>query len=196
MQWGNSGAGDSSLQPQPLLNANKIVLLSTPAPESAPPAAAAPAVCMEWGDFSGDEATRAGAALAALKPGDALTQRQAEHVIGYWVYLAPAKTAAGVRKHTAQLKALGVQDYSVIQSDDKWRNAISLGVFKTQKAAEDYQKTLTAKGVKSVEMGERTGKRAFTVFALKNPDAALTAKITALSRDYPGSEFKSAPCGN
>ena len=194
MQWGGSSTKDQDGS-QPPFNTDRITLLPSavpPAPVSAPESA----VCMEWGDFSGEALKRASTALAALKLGDELSQRQVEHAFGYWVYLAPAKTKAETDKTITHLQELGVQDYFVIRDDEKWRNAISLGIFKTREAADNYLKNLTDKGVHSVQTGERTGKRTFTIFVLKNPSTTQVAKITLLQREYPGTQLQAAACGN
>ncbi len=201
MQW-DGGAGDSkNLQPQPSLNAEKIKLLpaaissvSSVQPASVPPVVKAASACMEWGDFSGSDLTRATAALSALKLGNNLMQRQVEHTIGYWVYLAPLKNSAEVEKKVAQIKALGLEEYFVVQDAGKWRNAISLGVFKTEEAARKFRESIKAKGVESAKVGERTSKRMFTVFVLKDPDAAVTAKVALLQKDFPDSELDAAEC--
>lgn len=203
MQWGGAWTGDSkNLQSQPPLNAEKIKLLRTPvvphlAIQSAvQPAAQSVAACMEWGDFSGNDLVRATAALDALKLGDGLTQRQVEHTSGYWVYIPPLKTRADADKKIAQLKALGVEEYFIVQEAGKWRNAISLGVFKTEDAAQKFLESLKGKGVRSAMAGERMSKFVLTVFVLKNPGAETAAKLVALQNEFSGSELKAVPCDN
>ena len=220
IQWGGMLLGDGkNPQPQPPLNAQKIGLLRTPpAPPVAPPPAPPPptpptaeplvppspaqsavqatAACMEWGGFSGNDLTRATAALDTLKLGDKLTQRQVEHANGYWVYIPPLKTRADTDKKVAQLKTRGVEEYFVVQEAGMWRNAISLGVFRTEDAAQNYLESLRNKGVKSAMVGERTSKFMLTVFVLKNPDAGVTAKMAELQNEFAGSELKAAACDN
>jgi hypothetical protein len=198
IQWSGTGAGDSkNLQPQPLLNAEKIkvlpVLVSAASSVQAP-SVQIPSVCMEWGGFSGSELTRATAAMSALKLGNNLTQRQVEHTIGYWVYLPPLKNGAEVEKKVAQLKELGVEEYFVVQEAGKWRNAISLGVFKTEEAARKFRESIKTKGLESAKAGARTSKHMFTIFVLKDPDAGVTSKMTSLQKDFPDSELKAAAC--
>jgi hypothetical protein len=198
MQWG--GAGDSKgLQPQPPLNAEKIKLLpaATIFPVSSVQSAvqATPA-CMEWGDFSGSDLTRATAALSALKLGNNLTQRQIEHVSGYWVYIPSLKNSAEVEKKVAKIKALGLEEYFVVQEAGKWRNTISLGVFKTAEAAHKFRESVTNKGLESAKVGARRSKNMFTMFVLKDPDAGVTAKMAGLQKDFPDSELKAAACAN
>lgn len=199
MQWGSAWTGDSkNLQSQPPLNAEKIKLLPAPvaSPPAAPSAVQAAAACMEWGGFSGNDLTRATAAMDTLKLGDSLTRRQVEHVSGYWVYIPPLKTRAEVDKKVAQLNTLGVEEYFVVQEAGKWRNAISLGVFKTEGAAQKFLESIQNKGVKSAMAGERMSKFMLTVFVLKNPDAETAAKVVALQNEFAGSELKAAACDN
>lgn len=198
MLWGGAWMGEGkNQQPQPPLNAEKIKQLGKPNIELQPAALPSSATaCMEWGEFSGGDLARATAALSALKLGDNLTQRQVEHTSGYWVYIPPLKSRADVDRKIAQLKAFGVQEYFAVQETGQWHNAISLGIFKTVDAAQKFLDSLKAKGVKSAVAGERMGKLMLTVFVLKNPDVALTAKMVALQKDFPDSGLKAAACAN
>jgi SPOR domain len=215
VQWGGALTGaEADLQLQPPLNPGKIRLLSAPvaaSPAVAPPShpgpsagrpasiaqaapATAPAACMEWGEFSGNDLARATTALAAMKLGNQLAQHEVEHNTGYWVYIPPQHNHAGVGKKVAELKALGVKDYFIVQDAGKWQNAISLGIFRTQEAAQNYLDGLQKKGVKSALVGERQAKLKFAVFLFRNPDSALTARVVALQKGFPGSELKAAAC--
>jgi SPOR domain len=199
MQWSGSGAGEGkNAQSQPPLNAEKIKLLpaSVSAASAVQPAAQPASACMEWGGFSGSDLARATAALSGLKLGNKLTQRQVEHISGYWVYLPPLKTHAEVEAKVAQLKTLGVEEYFAIQETGKWQNAISLGVFRTEEAAHKFLESIKAKGLKSATAGERMSKNMLTAFVLKDPDAELTAKMATLQKDFPDSELKAVACAN
>ncbi len=150
--------------------------------------------CMEWGEFSGSGLTQVQTALAALKLGDRETQRSVEHASGFWVYIPPLKNHAEVQRKIAQLKALGVNDHFVVQEEGPWLNAISLGVFRTEEAAQKFLAGLRAKGVRTAKVGERKSKLKFTVFVLKDMDAAMADKIRALQKDFSDSELKIADC--
>lgn len=221
LQWGGRLTQDNGIL-QPPLNPDQIKVLgfappappsqvlpasvpapaSTPAPSSpvvasansAAPAAPAPAACLEWGDFSGTDLTRANDRLAALKLGSMLTQREVEHSIGYWVYIPPAKKRAELDTKIAQLKKLGIKDFFVVQEKGKWHDAISLNIFKTKDMAKKYLDRLKAKGVKSAVMGERQTRLKFTVFSFKNPDAATLAKLADWQKDFTGIEMKAVAC--
>lgn len=149
--------------------------------------------CLEWGEFSGTDLARAEKALAQMKLGDKLGQRTVEYTHGYWVYIPPFKTHAGRVKKIKLLKELGIA-YFVVQEPGRWMNAISLGVFKTEEAANNYLGELGKKGIKTAKVGERASKLKFTVFVLRQMDAAGRAQLTALQKDYAGSDVKSVAC--
>lgn len=180
---------------------------SSPVPTSAPvpvheatPAVASPkekrtaTICMEWGEFSGADLARASKELAAMQLGDRLTKHTVEYESGYWVYFAPLKNHAAVNKKIAELKALGVDDYFVVHEPEQWVNAISLGVFKTEEAAQNYLVSLHKQGVRTAKVGERKLKLKFTVFALNSLDTKGKNKLIALQNDFPNSELKAVPC--
>jgi hypothetical protein len=184
-----------------------LTLLPASAPAaSAPLSASTPAVavnvppkvlnCAEWGEFSGDDLARSQQALAELKLGDRLTQRIQEKDHGYWVYLPPMKKRTVIEKKIEQLKERGVTDYFVVQEKGRWFNAISLGVFKTQEAAQKYLVSLQSKDVRSAKVGERKSKLKFTVFAIKGLDTATEDRLSALQKGFPDSELKVSACGN
>lgn len=212
MQWGGALLGDGqATQVQPPLHEEKIRLLpgvpqsapvlAQPAPVAAPVPASAPvmakpanAACMEWGDFSGADLARAGNVLANLQLGDKLSQRQVEHTIGYWVYIPPLKSKVAVNQKVAQLKARGVEEYFVVQDAGPWLNAISLGVFRTQEAAQNFLDELGTKNVRTAQVGERASKLKATIFVLNELDAATVVKLNAMQKDFAGSELKNVPC--
>ena len=171
-----------------------------PASKPAPIAAVTPQPvaqnCAEWGEFSGDDLSRAQEALTVLKLGDNLAQRIVERNHGYWVYIPPLKKRANVESKIAQLKERGVKDYFVIQEKGKWLNAISLGVFKTRDAAEKYIAMLRTKDVNSAKLGERASKLKYTVFVMKDLDSGTADKLKALQKEFPDSELRLSACIN
>lgn len=179
----------------PVVPVAPAVAVASP-PLAAPVARTAEKSCLEWGEFSGADLARAEKALAQMKLGDKLGQRSVEYTHGYWVYIPPSKTPAGRAKKVKQLKELGIEDYFVVQEAGHWMNAISLGVFKTEEAAKKYLAELNKKGIKTAQVGERASKLKFTVFVLKNLDAPSMAQLSALQKDYAGSELKPMACNH
>jgi hypothetical protein len=149
---------------------------------------------MEWSDFSGADLKRASAALAALPLGGKLSQRPIEYNIGYWIYIPPLKDKAHINQKIAQLKERGVEEYFVVQEAGEWQHAISLGVFKSEDAAQKFLESLAAKDVHSAKIGERASKLKATVFVLNGLDEQTVAKLTELQKDFPASELKKMAC--
>ncbi len=164
--------------------------------DAAAPAPAKPGTmaCLEWGDFSGTDLARATAALSALQLADKLSRREIEQDIGYWVYFPPLRNKAAVDRKIAEIKALGVHDYFVVQGPGHWHNAISLGVFKTKEAAQGFLHGLNGRGIHTALVGERASKLKSTIFMLNGVDAVTVSKLAAIQKDFPGSELKPVPC--
>jgi len=189
------------------LTLSPVAIASAPTAVSSVPATSAPvaatpsaspkeANCAEWGEFSGVDLLRAQQALAALKLGDKLTQRSVEQDHGYWVYIPPMKKRPQVEEKIKQLKAHGVKDYFVVLEKGRWLNAISLGVFKSNEAAQKFLATLDAKALGPIKLGIRKSKLRFTVFVMKGVDAGIMDKLNVLQKGFTDSELKVSACSN
>ena len=146
--------------------------------------------CTEWGGFSVAEATRAEQVLEPLKLGTRLSQRRSEEKAGWWVYIPPQGNRPAALKKTAELKALGIEDYFVLQDEGSMRWAVSLGVFSNEDAAKTRLEALRAKGVRSAQTGERDTQVTKIWFQVRGADAALQAKLKGLAQGLPGTEFR------
>jgi hypothetical protein len=167
------------------------VLKPKPAAEVPPPVPAASAgSCLEWGGFAVAEAPRAEKTLEPLALGARLSQRRSEETAGWWVFIPPQGNRAGALKKTAELKSLGIEDYFILQDEGKMRWAVSLGVFSSEEAAKSRLDALRAKGVRSAQTGERESQVAKVWFQVRNPDAALQARLKEFSRASPGTEIR------
>ncbi len=193
--WSDSGAeakGDARIIGQQL-NPEKIRLLM---PEQVnaltrkPEAPVVATVCLEWGAFVGSETARAGQALEPLALGAKLTQRRQEDAAGFWVYIPPLANRQLATQKAGELKRLGVDEYFVVPDDPKWRNAISLGVFKTEEAAKVRLVALRAKGVKSAAIGARDTQFNKTYFQVREANSTVAAKLNELKQGFSGSEVR------
>jgi hypothetical protein len=151
-------------------------------------------ICMEWGEFSGADLQRAEKALATMRLGDKLKQRIVEYASGYWVYLSPTRSVEQVKNKIALLKSLDINDYFVVQESGPWKNAISLGVFKTEESAQKYLVNVEALGLRGAKVDERPSKLKFVVFVLNRLESNASSQILALHKEFPESEIKHVPC--
>lgn len=163
-------------------------------PRSARPAPVPALACLEWGLFTGPAAARAAASLAEL---DVPAGQVAQTVVddgAYWVHMPPQRTRADAERKVGELKALGVTEFFVVQDPPEWRFAISLGLFRSEAAAQAHLAQLRKRGVRTAVIERRADVLRQTVFHVREPDAALVARLTELQRDFPGTELKAGPC--
>ncbi len=188
-------APDDSAEVIPKLQVHPERIRIIPSPQartgSAPGAAVA---CLQWGTFAGPELARADAAIAALALPATSIQRALTDAGGYWVYLPPMKTKADVDQRVASLRARGVKDFYVVQEAGQWRNAISLGIFKSEDAARSMAAALAGRGVQGVALDRRVGMLKQVAYFVREPDPAAVARLAQLQRDFPGTEVKAVPC--
>lgn len=189
LYFGPSRDGELQLVQQQIHPDKVRVLKEVPAEP-----AQAPAACLEWGAFAGNETARAEVALAKLELGDRVSRKSVERTGGYWVYIPPLKTKQEADKKINELKARTVADYFLVQDGAHWRNAISLGIFSTQEAADKRLKELRDKGVKSAVMGERTDPVKHTLFVIRDPSQATAARLVELKQEFAGSALAAAAC--
>lgn len=156
--------------------------------------APSPAACIEWGSFAGPDVARADGALAALAlPADTL-QRRVVEVDGWWVHMPVMKTKPEVDRKVGELKGLGVADFYVVQEPANWRNAISLGLFKSEEAANAELERLRKQGVRSAVVTRREKFLRQVSFLVREPAAATASRIAELQRDFPAAEVKAIAC--
>lgn len=196
MQWPQNKSRDDSMANHAPFRAEKIRLITE---DEMPPPAPAPApvaqqVCLEWGQFAEQDLARARIALQALKLGEADISVQATRANSWWVYIPPLKTKQEANKKVDELKGLGIQDSFVMQDNNSWRYAVSLGVFSTQEAAERYLAQIREKGVRSAKAAPRNQDGGRSSLFIKASGADIEAELVKLKQDFPATELKAAPC--
>lgn len=172
------------------LNAERMRIVKRGEGKSQPEVSA----CLEWGVMSGADVARADAALAGLELPAGSVRRIAADATGYWVHIPPVKSKAELDKKLGELKAFGVTDYSAVQDANLGRNAISLGVFSTEDAAQSRLAALKEMGVRSAVMDARQGIIRQVRFFVREPGTDVVAKLTELQQGFPGSQIKAGRC--
>jgi hypothetical protein len=166
-----------------------------PKPAPAPKiATAAPAACLEWGIFAGPGVARAEAALAQLDLPAAQIERTVTDAIGYWVHMPPQKTKADADRKVRELNKLGVTELVMVTDPGEWRYAISLGIFRTDEAAQTFLAGLRKQGVRTAIVSRRENFLKQVVFHVREPSPATVARLTLTQNEFPGSELKAVPC--
>ena len=214
--WRYGSPPDAAADPAPLarqIDPEKLKIVAPkdlPPPAPPKPAAAArlepvqppppPPValkCMEWGSFTIADAPRAEKALEPLALGGRLGQRRAEESAGWWVFIPPQAKVPNVRqaalRKAAELRALGVEDYFIVQEEGQYRWALSLGVFRTEDAARARLAALRAQGVRSAVVGARETVVPKVWLQVRGVDPALEAKLKEITLQVESTELRNCP---
>jgi len=182
------------------LNANKLAIISPEKANDATAAAASAAAsarpapevlaCVEIGSFVLADARRFEAQLAPLNLGD----RQSRHnlpgneVSNYIVYMPPQGSKEGADKKAGELRALGVTHYFIMNDNSPLRWGISLGVFKTEGAAQNQLAILMKQGVRTARVAPRMSGSKLLAFQFRDVDTELKTKLEQFRAGYPSAE--------
>jgi hypothetical protein len=198
--WSHYAAAPAAADPAPQARQIAPDKLKVIAPASLPPPAAAakkPAAvgsqCLEWGSFTVADAPRAEKALEPLALGARLGQRRTEEIAAWWVFMPSQGSRQAALRKAAELKALGVDEYFIVQEEGEHRWALSLGVFRSEEAAQARLAALRAQGVRTAQVGPRETLVPKIWLQVKSVDAPLEARLKEIARQIDGSELKPCP---
>lgn len=155
--------------------------------------AAAPLACVEIGNFLLADARRFEAKLAPLELGDRQARRNApgQEVTGYVVHIPPNGGKEGAERKVAELKQLGVTNYFIMSDNPTLRWGISLGVFKTEPAAQNLLAALNKQGVHSARIAPRMSGSKQLIFQLRDVDAAARTQLDKIMAGFPDQQSRS-----
>jgi cell division septation protein DedD len=169
------------------------------APEAPPPAPAPAApvetiACTQAGAFAAGDARRFETRIARLDLGQRATRTTVpfQEITSHLVYLPPNGGKEGADRRVAELKEKGVQNFFVMQGESPLKWAVSLGVFKTETAAQSMVTALGKQGVRGVRVLPRgpQGTRAAWQFRDLTPDERR--QVAGIADDFAGVQLR--PC--
>jgi hypothetical protein len=177
------------------VQSDRIVLLSPQQVAALGPAkvSALADVCVEWGPLSDTDKARALASLEPLDLAKLISQKKVEVVANYWVFIPPAPNRSAADRRVEELKAQGVKGLLLVDGGPQ-RFAISLGIFRTEDAAQTRLAALEAQGVKTARVGARVQAIAQTALVVRDPPAPAVARLKELQGSFPGSEIRIGTC--
>lgn len=167
-------------------------LLPAPAraPVAAPAAEAAPAsvllACTEIGNFAAPEARRFERQLAPLALGDRQSQEEVavQEISSHMVMIPPLGSKEAAEKKAGELKAQGVSNYFIMNDSAPMKWAISLGVFKSEAAAQTLMAALKKQGVTGAKIAGRSSAGTRLVYRFRNIDAETRAKLETVAAKF------------
>lgn len=165
------------------------VLVAADAPTAAIGANAERIACTEIGNFNEADASRFEQQLAVLALGNRLSRRVIQEKTSYMVFMPAQGNKENADKKVAQLRALGVTDFYVIQDSSELRWGISLGIFSSETAAQARLAQLNQQGVRSARIGERNAASKLA-FQLRDLDGATRDGLEKIRMQYPQQQMR------
>ncbi len=186
------------------LNTDKLALLSAasasarPAPEPVPAPAEAAAepelvACFEVGNVGEREARRLDKLLAPLELGEKMSKDEVtvQEIARYLVMIPPLGSKEAADKKAAELKELGVSNYFIMNDSSTTKWAISLGVFKSEAAAQTLLAALKKQGVNSAKMVGRPSAATRLAYRFRKIEPAVKTRLEAIAAKFDGLDARS-----
>ena len=161
----------------------------------APAPAAALLACVQAGPFAAGDVRRFESRIARLELGERQSRISVpfQEVSSYMVYLPPAGGKEGADKRSAELKERGVDNFFVMQGESAMKYAISLGVFKTEAAAQIQAAALGRQGVRGVRILPRGPQGTRAAYQFRNIDAGTRTRIAGIADGFSGAQLRDCP---
>jgi hypothetical protein len=174
------------------LNAERMKLL-TPEELARVAGARRQGACVELGPLAAGAVARAEEAVSAIAAGLKISQRRVDEPARWWVHVPPLPSRAAATQRAAELRKQGIEDFSLINDDPQWRNAISLGVFRSEEAANKRADELRRRGVRDIGVAPREGAGVRVYVQLRDAPEPVRGKLGELKDSFPAAEVRECP---
>lgn len=186
-------------------NADKLKLVSAskaeavaavvnpPPPPPVPRDEPAAIACLEAGNFQLPEARKFEDRLAPLALGDRQQRRNlpGQEISSYIVHIPPQGSRAAADKKADELRNLGITNFFVMNDSSPLRWGISLGVFRTEAAAQAQLATLNKQGVQSARVAPRYTGNKQLIYQFRDISEDTKARIDKIVAKFPEQETRS-----
>jgi len=159
-----------------------------PAAPAEPAPQAGAIACTEIGNFAANDVRRFETLIAPLALGSRQAQENvtAQEITSHMVMIPPLGSKDAADKKAAELKEQGVSNYFIMNDNSPMKWAISLGVFKSEAAAQTLLAALKKQGVAGAKVVGRSTQVTKVAFRFRDIDADLKAKLDAAAAKFPG----------
>lgn len=153
----------------------------------------APVACTEVGNFTAAEARRFSSQLAERVPAVKFVRRETQEVASHMVYLPSLGSKEAADAKADEVRRLGISDFFVIQDSSPLRYGISLGIFKTDEAAQKQVASLAKRGLSGAKVGTRSVSSSKVAFQLRDLGGDAKLAFDKIKLDFPAQEVRSCP---
>jgi hypothetical protein len=151
------------------------------------------ALCVEWRGLTQDEFTQVREQLKAMVGERVMSFTEVPLNTRLWVIFPPLPSPESAAAKLSELAAVGIQDTFVVK-DGPLRNAISLGLYANDEAAQRRVREAEDRGVfgTRVESQPREGTDYYFVIRSEDPDALKS--LSGIKQAYPNSQQSRVAC--
>ncbi|HSG22468.1 MAG TPA: hypothetical protein VLA64_05860 [Azonexus sp.] len=148
-------------------------------------------ICLVWEHLSVSDADQLNT-LISSKFTEFKVERQgaAGEANGWWVFTPALPSKLEAEKKAGELRQLGVTDYFIIL-DGPNRFAISLGVYSSEKGAQERLAEAKEKGIRSARLAPRPGKDGTVSLLAKGPAEGKVGLLEAVGKILPKTNAQS-----
>jgi len=184
------------------LNSDKLHVISADEANAAVAAAAPPPPvprdepaatgCLEVGNFQLADARRFEERVGPLELGDRQVRKNlpGQEISSYIVHIPPQGSKEAADRKAAELRGLGVTNYFILNESSPLRWGISLGVFRTEAAAEAQLAALVKQGVHSAKVAPRyTGSKQL-FYQFRDISADTKSRLEKIAAKFPDQETR------
>jgi hypothetical protein len=163
-------------------------------PEPAP-APVATIACTQAGSFAAPDARRFETRIERLGFGERQSRTSVpyQEVTSHLVYLPPNGGKEGADRRVAELKEKGVTNYFVMQGEGPMKWAVSLGVFKTETAAQSLIAALGKQGVRGARVLPRGPQTTRAAWQFRNITNEERTRLAGIADDFAGVQLRPCP---
>lgn len=130
--------------------------------------------------------------LAALK----FLVKPQEAPSGFWVFIPPLANKAAAEKKMDELKKLGIADLYLMAEEGADKLSISLGMFSSEQAANEFLQSLTKRGVKLAKIQPRSKPAEKVLLEVRGPQDLLLTRLPELLAGSIGTNVGECPNNN
>lgn len=175
-------------------NAARPAVAAAPPPEPAPEDSAAVLVaCTEIGNLAERDARRLDKLIEPLELGERVVKHEVtvQETTSHMVMIPPLGSKEAAELKAAELKELGVSSYFIMNDSSAAKWAISLGVFKSETAAQTLLAALNKQGVKGAKVVGRQSPSTRLAYRFRDIDAPTRARLEAIAAKFDDLDARS-----
>lgn len=167
-----------------------------PAAEDAPPEPAPAPVetiaCTQAGSFAAGDARRFENRINRLGFGERQSRTSVpfQEVTSHLVYLPPNGGKDGADRRVAELKEKGISNFFVMQGEGAMKWAVSLGVFKTDTAAQSLVAALGKQGIRGARVLPRGPQTTRAAWQFRDLTEEQRKRVVGIAEDFAGVQVR------